>query len=130
MVGGNPGPAIYRPPFDQLVYGVILEARDEKDALFAQKPEPRVVDIALVEGHDGAFGQGKAFCHAAFVGFGLAYVRKDWDVAVVVEHGVHLDTGLVFAKCHPWEQQQAQADDGRVDAVSLHLKRNLCYGVF
>ena len=122
MVGGELGFAVHWPPFNQLVNGVVLEPGDGKDAFFSQKPEPGVVDIALVEGHDGALGLGKAFRHAAFVDFGLAYIRKDWDVAVVVEHSVHLDPGLVFAKCRPREQRQAQADDGRVHAVELALE--------
>src|SRR5437660_11131214 len=48
---------------------------------------------------------------------------KCGDVAVQVQQGVHLDSGLAPAKLRPRKQRQAQVDGGRIQSISAPDRR-------
>ena len=121
---------VHRATLNKCVLGILFEAGDEKQALFAQHAKPSVVDAALVKGDERTLGQGKASYHVAFVGFCRVDGHKSRDVPIMVKESIHFDTAFILAERRPGEQGRTQIDGRSVQAVKLGFEAKLCPGAF
>ena len=128
MVGGDAIFAVDRTALQQFVNGVLLQAGYEENSFFMEQSEPGVTDVALVEDHDGAFGQLHSLGHTAFMSAGIGNGDKSRNTAIMVKDGVHFDAALPLAKRCPGKKRQAQLDGGGIHAEQLCLEPELVFG--
>lgn len=114
--------------FYQFILRVAFQAGDEKDAVFTKLGKPGVAVIALVEGHDGALGQGKPSGSGEIMLFGFGDIDKGRNLPMMVEHGVDFHPSRPATVFCPWEKGQAEFDDGGIHAVQFGLEPKFVLG--
>ena len=98
VIRGDAGFSIHRTALQELVNGVPFKAGYEENAFFMEQSEPGVIDIALVEDHDRAFGQLQCLGYTAFMCAGIGNGGKSRNIAIMVKDSVHFDAAFSPAK--------------------------------
>jgi len=119
LVGDHPLGFVDFPALQHLKAGVALQPGDEEDFLGGQLSIPGIVGIAQVRHDNGAFGQAKAAGLPDLVLPGRGEGHKGWQIAVMVQQGLELDTALAAAAGSPGKQRQAEAHHRGVQAEEL-----------
>ena len=103
--------AWHRPIFNDFAGGIILQARDEVDALICQLDEPLVINVAPVHDHDRPAFESQTTSNLDVAGLSVCDHGKRRQVPVMIEEQVEFDCALGPSELGPVEQRKGQADD-------------------
>lgn len=112
-------------PLRRAVPGTTLDSGDEEDSLGIQLVKPAVVNVGAVTGNETATRQFQPFGTLDIRGFTLRECHEGRQIPAMIQADVELDGALGGAEFGPWEEFQAEVDDGCIQGVEPVLEAEL-----